>query len=244
MHKVIKLIIIEKMKSIKLPILGKFLIFLILLASFTYSVKLSLKPEADSKSLKKPEAEAKKDLKIDFKPRTEKAKFDERIQSKLQAKAINETDSSHSNSNSNSNTNTDTNTDTKTNNNTNTKNNTDTNVDIDIIKNNTNTTNTDSNGNSTDNTVPSNNTPAADNSTEKDFYYLPQIGGIKINNPLPENTYGCAKCKNVQGLSNEPQPAIQVTFPQKPGVMFEQVKLVKELSAGGKAALELEEINE
>jgi hypothetical protein len=130
----------------------------------------------------------------------------------------------NTNSNSNTNTNSNTNFNNSTQNNTSFDNNT--------------------NNNSTDNTVPSDNTPAKDNSTEKEFYYLPQIGGIKINNPLPQNTYGCAKCQNAQGLPIDPRPANEVVFPEKPGLKFQPVKYVKELSPGGKAALELEEINE
>jgi len=231
------------MKSIKLPIVGKFLILLILLASMTYAVKLNLKPEAESKSLKKPEAEAKKDLKIEFKPRTEKAKFDDRLKSKIDVKVnYTENEFSHfeifqefdSNSNTNSSSNSNSNSNSNTNSNTNSNSN-----------NSTNNTNPNNNtSNNSNNIIPSNETPAADNSTEKEFYYLPQIGGVKINNPLPQNAYGCAGCKNAQGLPIEPRPASEVVFPEKPGVKFQQVKYVKELSPGGKAALELEEINE
>jgi len=73
---------------------------------------------------------------------------------------------------------------------------------------------------------------------------LPKIGGIKINNPLPDNTYGCVKCKNGQGLPVGLKPVTEVTFSEKPGVKFQAVDYVKELSPGGKASLELEEINE
>jgi len=105
--------------------------------------------------------------------------------------------------------------------------------------------NTDADKNSNNKDIPiSNNTDADKNSTDKDYYYIPKIGGISINNPLPDSSYGCAKCKTGDVIPIPSRPANEVIFPEKPGVKFQPVKYVKQLSPGGKAALELEEINE
>jgi len=177
------------MKSINILIIGKFLILLVLLATFSFSVNLQKRPELEAFNAKKLDSKASnKDSKIEFKVKTEMARLDEKLQN-LYLRTRNVT----------------TNNDTGSSNDTN---------------------------------------PSNDSSNDQDFYYLPKIGGIAINNPLPDNTYGCPKCKPGENKAPADPQTEGTTFPQKPGVKFEQVNYVKQLSPGGKAALELDEIGE
>ena len=80
---------------------------------------------------------------------------------------------------------------------------------------------------------------------KKDVYYYPQIGGIKINNPLQDKVFSCKDCKNQEKNDNNSKKSEKkITFPQKPGVQFEKVNFVQDLSPGAKAAMELDQINE
>jgi hypothetical protein len=82
-------------------------------------------------------------------------------------------------------------------------------------------------------------------STDDDVYYVPKIGGIKINNPLPQNmgVIGCKNCSPDE-MAAEKQSKEGISFSEEPGVRFQKVDYIKELSPGGKAALELEKIDD
>jgi hypothetical protein len=76
-------------------------------------------------------------------------------------------------------------------------------------------------------------------------YYSPKVGGIKINNPLPQDmgVIGCKKC-SPQEMMAAKKPKDGISFVEEPGVKFQNVGYVKGLSPGGKAALEIDEMNE
>jgi len=65
------------------------------------------------------------------------------------------------------------------------------------------------------------------------YYYLPKIGGAS-----DQSTYPCADCRSVSSSPNE------LVLSEKPGIKFDSVTYVRQLSAGAKAALELEEVDE
>ena len=54
---------------------------------------------------------------------------------------------------------------------------------------------------------------------------------------------GCKKC-SPQEMSASRKPRDGISFAEEPGVKFETVGYIKELSPGGKAALSLDEMNE
>lgn len=109
-----------------------------------------------------------------------------------------------------------------------------------------NNTNTDIIPINSNNTTPANSSQT-NQTVEDDVYYHPQIGGIKILNPLPQNigVIGCKTCSpQVMDMSKKKQVDEDLTLKEAPGVKFQRVGYVRELSPGGKKALEIEKLDE
>lgn len=232
------------MKSKNLFLLEAFFIFLIC-ARFIHSVKIQNKPELltnsaakkngteatvkDNNNNNKNVLERVKSLATEKTKLTSKSKIKQDNLTSADASVITNTTSTTTNSNNQeSNTNSTVNIDTDSSNSTSTN--------ETIIDNNSN------NNTSTNDTIP------ADDKSTADVYYLPKIGGISINNPLPDTLTICAKCDNSNNNQQKgtfgSRPSDEITFPGKENLKFQSVQYVKDLSPGGKAAIELEEMNE
>jgi hypothetical protein len=202
------------MKSIKFSFLEKFLVISILI-SFALSISVNTKPST-SITYKT----------VDYKHnKIDKIKLNDRRRSSSLSKNKNSTDDDGS------------------------SNSTDTSDD------NTDTNSTD-NDNNTKPNPPSPQpqpdpkpTPPKPKPAEGEVYYTPQIGGIKINNPLPKDigVIGCKKCSPQEMAASKARSRPEergISFREEPGVKFQNVGYVKELSPGGKKALEIEQMNE
>lgn len=72
------------------------------------------------------------------------------------------------------------------------------------------------------------------------YYYLPKIDGSSASSPLGDlSAFPCVDCSSLSSSS-----PTELFLPEKPEIKFDSVVYVRQLSAGAKAALALEEINE